>query len=245
MKNLPTALQLWSVRDEIARDFAGTVAAIAKIGYTGVELAGYGNLDARGAKAALDAAGLAVASMHVPLAALRTEPERVLAEALMFGTRHLVVPWIPPELFTSAAVAEMFGAELNAFGARLRASGLRLSYHNHAHEMRRFDGRTAMDWLLGAAEPRNLAAEVDVYWVHAGGESPVKFLRDHGARVPLVHLKDETELGSGPVDFAAIFAAMDEIGAAEWQIVEQEKYNFPPLESVRRCFAQLRAWGRA
>ena len=65
------------------------------------------------------------------------------------------------------------------------------------------------------------------------------------ARVPLVHLKDETELGSGPVDFAAIFAAMDEIGAAEWQIVEQEKYNFPPLESARRCFAQLRAWGRA
>ena len=66
-RKTPVALQLWSVRDDVKRDFAATVAAVAKIGYAGVELAGYGNLDAKGAKAALDAAGLKVAGMHVGL----------------------------------------------------------------------------------------------------------------------------------------------------------------------------------
>jgi sugar phosphate isomerase/epimerase len=58
-------------------------------------------------------------------------------------------------------------------------------------------------------------------------------------------LKDETELGLGPVDFNAVFSAVESIGAAEWYIVEQEKYNHTPLESVRRCFEQLKKWGKA
>lgn len=240
----PIALQLWSLKDDVARDFAGTVARVAEIGYTGVELAGYGNLDARGVRSALDAAGLKVAGMHVIAPVLRAEPERVLQEALLLGTKHITVPWWPPELFVSAAMAEKIGEELNAFGARVRAHGIQLSYHHHAHELQRFNGRTALDLILGAAEPRNLAGEFDVYWLQVGGVDPVRALRDYGARVKLVHLKDETELGSGPVNFDAVFAALDEIGSVDWQIVEQERFNHEPLESVRRCYEQLRAWGR-
>lgn len=245
MASLPVALQLWSVRDEVQRDFAGAVAAVAKIGYTGVELAGYGQLDAAGARAALDACGLTAAAMHVGIGALRSDPDKAIGEALLLGTRHVVISWWPPELLVSAAAAEKMGEEFNALGAKLRASGLQLSYHNHAGEFKMFGGRPVFDWILGAAEPRNLSAEVDTYWVHVGGYSPQKFLRDHGARVRLLHLKDETELGSGPVDFAAIFAAVDAIGSVEWLIVEQEKYNHTPLESVRRCFDQMKRWGRA
>ena len=107
----------------------------------------------------------------------------------------------------------------------LREHGLRFSFHNHAVEMALHEGRTVFDWMLGAAQPRNLSAEPDVYWIHVGGQSPGKFLRAHGARCPLVHLKDETELGLGPVDFSAVFAATESIGAAEWYVVEQEKYT--------------------
>jgi len=242
---IPVALQLWSVREDLKRDFAATVAEVARIGYAGVELAGYGNLAAPAAKAALDSAGLATAAMHVGIAALRSDPDKVVGEARLFGTRHVVVPSWPPAEFVSPGAVEKIAEELNDLGARLRASGLQLSYHNHAPEFEQLDGRPVFDWLLGAAEPRNLAAEVDVYWVQAGGYSPEKFLRDHGARVKLVHLKDETELGSGPVDFAPIFAAIDSIGAAEWLIVEQEKYRHAPLASVRLCFEQLQRWGRA
>ncbi len=242
---LPVALQLWSVREDMRRDFATTVAEVARIGYSGVELAGYGNLDAKGAKAALDTAGLKVAGMHVGITTLRSDPEKVIGDALMFGTRHVVVPSWPADQFVSVAAVEKIAEELNAVGSKLRASGLQLSFHNHANEFKLLEGRTVFAWMLGASEPRNLAAEVDVYWVNAGGHSPEKFIRDHGARVKLIHLKDEKELGGGPVNFPPIFEAVEKIGAAEWYIVEQEAYNHPPLTSVRLCFEQLKKWGKA
>lgn len=242
MKKIPVALQLWSVREEVGRDFAATVAEVARIGYAGVELAGYGNLDAAGAKAALDAAGLRVAGQHVGIAALRSDPERVIGEARLLGTRHVVLSWWPPDQFVSVAAAEKIGEELNHIGAKLRASGLQLGYHNHAAEFALLEGRPVIDWLLGAAEPRHLVAELDVYWSHHAGQPPEKFLRDHGARVPLVHLKDETELGGGPVNFAPILDTIAAVGAVEWLIVEQEKFNHAPLVAVRHDFAQLQRW---
>lgn len=245
VKKIPVALQLWSVREEMKRDFAAIVAEVARIGYAGVELAGYGNLDAAGAHAALAAAGLKVAGMHVGIAALRTDPEKVIGEALMLGSRHVTVPFWHPEQFVSIAAVEKIAEELNGIGAKLRASGLQLSYHNHAGEFKLLENRPVFDWLLGAAEPRNVAAELDVYWSHVAGCAPEKFLRDHGARVKLMHLKDETELGGGPVDFAAVFAAAESIGAVDWYIVEQEKYNHAPLVAVQHGFAQLQKWGKA
>lgn len=214
------------------------------MGYAGVELAGYGNLDAAGVKAALAAAGLVVSGMHVGRPALTDNLAGVIADAKLLGARDVICPSWPKEEFTDRAACERIGEQLDHFGAMLRAQSIRFSFHNHAAEMALHADRTVFDWMLGAAQPRNLAAEPDVYWVHVGGQSPAKFLRDHGARCPLVHLKDETELGLGPVDFPAVLAAVESIGAAEWYVVEQEKYARTPLESVRACFEQLRAWGK-
>jgi sugar phosphate isomerase/epimerase len=244
MSKLPVALQLWSLREEQKKDFAATVAAVAKIGYAGVELAGTGNLDAKGAKAALDAAGLRVAGMHVGIGALTADLNAVVNDALLFGTRHVVCPSWPAAQFASAAACQRIGERLGEIGATFRSFGIQFGFHNHAAELKVIDGRTVFDWMLSAAAPRDLAAEVDVYWVHKGGQSPGKVLRDFGARCPLVHLKDEKELGLGPVDFDEVFAAVDSVGAAEWYVVEQEAYNHAPLESVRLCLEQLKAWGR-
>lgn len=244
MNPLPVALQLWSVREKMQHDFAATAAEIARIGYDGVELAGYGNLDVNGVRSALSNVHLRVAGMHVGITALRADLAKAIADAQLLGTRHIIVPFWPPDAFSSVRAVEAIGAELDEIGARVREAGLQLGFHNHASEFKLLDGRPVFDWLLGAAQPRNLAAEVDVYWVHAGGYSPEKFLRDHGARVKLVHLKDETELGSGPVDFTRVFNAVESIGSAEWYVVEQEKYNHDPLHSVRLCFEQLQRWGK-
>jgi sugar phosphate isomerase/epimerase len=244
-KKTPVALQLWSVREDMKRDFAATVAAVAEIGYCGVELAGYGNLDAKGAKAALDAAGLKVAGMHVGFESLRGELNSVISDALLLGSRNVACSWWPPGHFVSASACERIGEQLNEVGRMLRPYGIRFGFHNHATEFTIFDGKPAFDWILGAAEPRNLFAEVDVYWVHHAGYSPGKFIRDHGARVPLVHLKDQKELGGGPVNFDEVFAATDSAGAVEWFIVEQEEYSHVPIKSVRICHDQLKAWGRA
>jgi sugar phosphate isomerase/epimerase len=245
MKKTPVALQLWSVREDMKRDFAATVSEVAAIGYRGVELAGYGNLDAAGAKAALDAAGLKVAGIHVSYPTVSNDPTTVISDALLLGTRNVTCSWWPPAHFVSAAACEKVGEQLNKVGLMLRAFGIRFGYHNHDHEFRIFDGRPGLEWILGACEPRNVVCELDVFWVNHAGYSPARFLRDHGARIPLLHLKDGKELGSGPVDFPEIFAATDAIAATEWLIVEQEVYTHVPLKSVRLCFEQLKAWGRA
>lgn len=244
-RKTPVALQLWSIKDEVKRDFAAAVAAVAEMGYSGVELAGYGNLDVKGAKAALAAAGLKTAGMHVGLDALKTNLTNTIGDALELGCKHITCSYWQPIHFISQAVCESMGEQLNEIGALIRPYGIKFSFHNHGSEFKILNGKPAFEWMLGAAEPRNLGAEVDVFWIKDAGYSPGKFLRDHGARVPLIHLKDSKELGTGPVDFEEIFAATDAIGAVEWFIVEVEHYNHDPLKSVALCHQTLKAWGRA
>lgn len=244
MKKIPVSLQLWSVRESVQTDFAATVTEVAKMGYAGVETAGLGNMDAAQAAEVLKEVGLKVSGMHVGIAALRSDLSKVASEAHLLGSRHVICPYFPRELFRSAAACQAIGEELNEIGARLRAFDLRFSYHNHAFELEMIEGRRGFDWLLDAAEPRNLGCEADVYWVHTGGKNPAAFIREQGRRIQLLHLKDEAEIGGGPVDFPEVFAAADAIGSVEWYVIEVEKYHFPPLESVKRSLDQLKAWGR-
>lgn len=243
-RKIPVSVQLWSVRDHVAKDFAATVAALARMGYQGVETAGFGNLDSAAAAAALQAAGLKCSGMHVPIDALR-KPEQVLVDALRLGTKNVLCPWYPKELLTTPAACAAFGEELARLALRFRAAGIQLHYHNHDGEIALLEGKTAFEHILDAAAPSLLGGEVDVYWVKVGGQDPAAFLRRLGARVRLLHLKDKQELGTGLVDFAPIFAAIDAVGALEWQVVEVENYNHDPLESVRLSLEQLKAWGRA
>ena len=245
MRTVPLSLQMYSLRDDAQTDFAATVAEVARMGFTGVELAGYGNLEAAAAAEAVKAAGLQCSGMHVGLDRLRANPTEVIQEAQLFGTRDVLCPWFPPALLTSKEAFIALGTELDAIGARLSAFGIRFHYHNHDAEWRVFDGRPGFDWLLDAARPGNLLCEPDVYWIQVGGGDPARFLREQGRRVRLVHLKDEKEIGTGPVDFEAVFKAIDEVGTVEWCVVEVEHYNHAPRESVRRSIAKLQAWGRA
>ena len=96
-----------------------------------------------------------------------------------------------------------------------------------------------------AAAPRDLGCQADVYWVQVGGKDPAEFIREQGRRIRTMHLKDEKELGTGPVNFAGVFATVEAIGAVEWYVVEVEQYSHAPMESVRLSFEQLRKWGKA
>jgi len=244
MPALPVSLQLWSVRDAVRHDFAGTVQQLAAFGYDGVELAGYGNLDAAGAAQAIASAGLRCTGMHVGFAALRDDPEKVILEAQLLGSPHVICPYFPREIFKSAAVAIALALELDRIGAYLRACNLTFSYHNHEFELARFAGRLGLDLIFDHCAPANVACEADVYWLHQGGKNPAAFIREQGRRVRLLHLKDETELGSGPVDFASILAAAESIGAVETHVIEIERYNHEPMESARRSLATYRSWRR-
>ncbi len=240
-----TSVQLWSLRDLTKDDFAGTVAAVAKMGYAGVETAGFGNLDAPPAASALRDAGLVVSGMHVNIRHFRADFNKVVDDALACGATELIVPSWPAAHYRSAAACRQIGAELNELGARLRGLGLSLHFHNHDWEMKEVEGRRVFDWILDEAAPANLGCQADVYWVHKGGKDPAAFIREQGRRIRLLHVKDEKEIGTGPVDFAPVFAAVESIGAVEWYVIEVEQYNHPPLESVRLSLEQLKTWGKA
>jgi sugar phosphate isomerase/epimerase len=242
MRKTPISLQLYSVRDDTARDFSRTVAEVAKIGYEGVELAGYGNLDLRGAERSLKDAGLIVSGMHVLRDPLRKELDRVVDEAQALGTSNIICPWLAPEEYVSLGAVTDIGRELDEIGAKLRERGLYLTFHNHAAEFRVLEGRPIFTWMLGAAAPRNLGAELDVYWAHVANYAPERFMYEQGERIRLLHLKDEKVLGTGPVNFAPVFEAAERIGSVEWFIVEQENYDDTPLNSVRKGFEQMKKW---
>jgi len=246
MSSIPLALQMWSVRDDFNKDFSATVEKVAAIGYPAVELAGYGNLSARDAAAAVREAGLRVTGMHVGLARLQAGLDEVLAEAALFDSPFVTCPSFGKNKLQTAKDCAALGETLNSIGAAVRQTGRRFAYHNHDDEFKMVEGRLVMDWMLDAAEPRNLEMELDVYWSTVAGVDTPAWLRRAGRRTTQIHLKDAKELGaSGIVDFPAILQAATSIGAVEIFIIEQEEYSHEPLESVRICLETFRAWAGA
>jgi sugar phosphate isomerase/epimerase len=176
MANIPVALQLYTVREEAARDFVGTLDQVAGIGYRGVELAGYGPLTAEALRAKLDALGMTVAGSHIALARMEAELPAVIRECQTLGCPTLVCPFLPPERRTDAAYRDV-AASLNRIGAAAHAEGLGLCYHNHAFEFETMiDGLTAFDWLAAHTDPALVQLELDAFWVQKAGQHPTVLL---------------------------------------------------------------------
>lgn len=249
MAEVPVALQLYTVRDETARDFAGTLRQVAQIGYGAVEFAGYGDLSAAEMKALLDETGLRAASTHVALARLEENLDGEIDYCRQIGCANLVLPWLDPSR-RDAAQFRALAPRLNEFGRRCHDQGLTFAYHNHDFEFVQDDGVYLLDRLLDATDPALVGLELDVYWAAFAGVDPAEFLRAHAGRVPLVHLKDLApdrgfaEVGDGTLDLSAIFTAA-EAGGARWYVVENDKPRMASLESVRRSLENLRAMGKA
>ncbi|HEX6971628.1 MAG TPA: sugar phosphate isomerase/epimerase [Limnochordia bacterium] len=251
MSKVPIAVQLFTLRNEAARDFVGTLREVADAGYHGVEFAGYGGLTARDLRQILDDFGLKAAGSHVGFDALRKDIERQLDYNRELGSRYIVCPSLPQSLHRDAAGFRQAAGILDEIGHRCRSAGFTFCYHNHAFEFQTFDGRYGLDILYGGSRPENVQAEIDVYWVKKGGADPVEFIRRYAGRAPLIHLKDMTgderatfaEVGEGVLDFEAIFAAAEE-GGVQWYIVEQDQCARPPVESVKISLNNLRRWGK-
>lgn len=250
MAAIPVALQLYTVRDETARDFAGTIRRVAEIGYPAVEFAGYGDLDADAMKSLLDETGLRAASTHVGFAALDSDLDAQIDYALTIGCQYLVLPYLDRNQYSNADAFRALAPRLNEIGRRCKERGLGFAYHNHDFEFAGGAGNYGLDALLDATDPALVGSELDVYWAAYAGADPVAYLRSRAGRIPLVHLKDMspertfTEVGDGTLDMAAIRAAAAE-GGARWFIVENDQPRMASLESARRSLENLKAAGAA
>lgn len=239
----PIALQLYTVREALERDFEGTVRAVAEMGYAGVETAGFPGTTPEAAARLFKTLGLTVCGAHAPLP-LGEQRESALATMRALDCTRLVCAWQPRENFQSLEGIWRVAATLNEASVIARDNGLSLGYHNHWWEFEMVEGRPAHAHLRDWLKPE-VFFEPDTYWIRTAGADPAAVLTELGARAPLVHLKDgpaaqgqpQVALGEGVMDVPGVVAAS--AGHAEWLIVELDQCASDMLEAVRRSYAYL------
>jgi sugar phosphate isomerase/epimerase len=202
--NVPLGLQLYSVRDQLPKDFDGTLKQLGALGFHEVESAGYFNHSAADAKAAIAAAGLNLVSAHYPMPMLRTKLDEIISFSKAVGNGAVVcsspalkdpakLKSMTPEQRHHAFTLEdwQWNAEnLNSIGEKVHAAGLNFAYHNHYTEFHTTDGKVPYDELMRLTDPAKVTMEMDCGWVVIGGGQPVEFLRKYAKRITMLHVKD-------------------------------------------------------
>lgn len=245
--SIPIALQLYTLRDEMDKDFTSILRKVSEIGYAGVEFAGYGNLEAKELKSLLDELGLKSAGSHVGPELLKNNLDEVIEFNKIIGTSYIVFPHANYESKEDYVEMAKF---LNETGKKVRENGMEFCYHNHSFEFTKYDDEYALDMLYRLTEPENLQVELDTYWAAFAGLSPVDYIKKYSGRIPLIHLKDMedsesrefAEVGEGTMDIKGITDAGASAGT-KWFIVEQDKCKRPALECVKTSFDNLKKMG--
>jgi len=248
------SLQLYSLRDDIAEDYGATMEAVGKIGYTSVEAAGYANGTFYGKTPArfkqdVEEAGLTLLSSHATkLLDDKELKSNDFSESMIWwneailahkeaGAIYIVAPSMPvPQ---SLKELQVWCDYYNEIGKRCKEQGLSFGYHNHAFEFTKIEEVMMYDYMIEHTNPEFVLFQMDVYWTVMGRQSPVDYFHKYPGRFELLHIKDNKELGqSGMVGFDAIFKNTD-VAGVKYLIVEVEKYNFSPVESVKRSLDYL------
>jgi sugar phosphate isomerase/epimerase len=248
-------LQLYSIRDSIRKDVPAAIEKVAKMGYTFVEPAGYGDgkiygMDPVEFKELCRKNGMLVLSAHVsqPLPDAATWDktmawwDQCIDAHLAAGAKYLVQPSMGGDAYKSLATLKKYCDYFNAVGAKCNAKGLRFGYHNHDREFStQIEGQTIYDYMLANTDPAKVMFQLDLYWCVEGGKNPVDYFKKYPGRFELWHIKDKEEIGaSGMMDFASIWADA-KISGMKYGIVEVEKYNFDEFTSCKKSIDFLNA----
>jgi len=249
MAKIPIALQLYSVREDCARDLPGTLEAVAEMGYEGVEFAGYHDRSAQELRSLLDDLGLKVAGTHISVETLLgDELQKTVEFNKTLGNKFLILPAIPEERRNSKAAWLRTARLMNSISRKVKPQGMRVGYHNHTTEFQPMEGELPWDIFFGAAAP-GIIMQLDVGNAMHGGVSPdevLDIMRRYPGRAVTVHLKEYSSrnpqalIGEGDVDWPEFFRLCETVGGTEWYIIEQETYALPPLECARRCLDNVR-----
>lgn len=242
--------QLYTLREfmKTPADIAKTVKRVREMGYEGAQFSGHGPIDPHELKKIIEGEGIIMAATHISFDRLQAELDIVADEHLLWGCKNVAIGGIKDH---TAAGYATFAREGTEVGRGLAEKGLTFSYHNHSREFQRFDGRLGMDIIYGESDPEYLLAEIDTYWVQYGGGDPIQWIRKLKGREVLLHLKDMkfgedkqimTEVGEGNLNMPGIVEAGKEVGI-EWFLVEQDRCERDPFESVKISFDNLREMG--
>lgn len=269
--SLPVAVQIYSVRDDAARDLRATLGAIKQMGYDGVEFAGlYGYAPAE-IKQMCEEIGLVPISAHVPYVDMVADARGVLAQYAEIGCRYVAVPYLMPEHRPDSDQFPQVVENIGKIAKVAKELGIQLLYHNHDFEFIKLNGKYALEVLYDTVPADLLGTELDTCWVNVGGEDPAAYIRKFKGRAPVVHLKDffgeRSEdmyeligiektapkrpsnfefrpVGQGLQNFPEILAASEEAGS-EWLVVEQDSpsMGLTPMQCIEKSREYLRTLG--
>ncbi|KUL49450.1 sugar phosphate isomerase/epimerase family protein [Streptomyces sp. NRRL S-1521] len=240
-------MHLYTMRDALARDFAGTLERLAEIGYATVGVSGRHGYDASAIRRMLDAVGLRAVLEHVAYPTLTGAGlPRALDDLRTLGARWPVVPSLPGAMHTPDGFREA-ARQFNRIGLASREAGLGpVLFHNHGSDHVVVDGRSLYDILLAETDPHLVAFELDVYWAaKGGGTGPGTYFRCHPRRFPALHVKDMAadggfaDVGSGTLDFAAMFAHARVGGVRQWLVEHDAPAD--PFATARNSYVHLAA----
>ena len=221
----PIGLQLYSLRDQFAKDVPGSLARTRDFGFTCVELAGtYGNPPEK-FKDMLAERGLKPVSAHFPFEKFRDDVESIARESKTLGLEYAGCAWIPHEgAFDEKECREAI-AVFNRAGGALAKHGLKFFYHIHGYEFEPHGAGTLFDLMMAETDPKHVSYEMDVLWVVFPGQNPTALLEKYSNRWSLMHLKDlkkgvptgaltghtdvanNVPLGTGQVDWPSVLRA--------------------------------------
>ena len=254
MKENVVVAQLYTVR-QFCQDLEGvkkSLAKVAEIGYTAVQVSGFGDVSPQDVADICKANGLTIASSHMSWERFLTDLDGIIEEHQLWDCKHPAIGGIFRG-YEGADGVHKFLSELAPVAEQLAEVGMDFSYHNHNHEFAKWDGKTWFEMLVEQSDPAHLKLEIDTYWVQAGGADPAYWVRRCAGRQPLLHLKDMivtpqreqrfAEIGEGNLNWPAILEAAEEAGV-EWYCVEQDQsYERDPFESLAISYRNLNEMG--
>ncbi len=222
---LPVAVQLYSVRDEMEKDFYGTIQKMKDLGYDGVEFAGLFGEDPEKIKAFCEEIGITPISAHVPYYDMLADPEKVLSDYSKIGCEYVAVPYLTEECRpgTEGFAATVEG--IRKIGEAAKKLGIQLLYHNHDFEFVKIGEEYALDVLYSTIPADLLQTEIDTCWVNVAGVNPAEYIEKYSGRAPVVHLKDFKKSGDKLGKLYDLIGIDDEGEQQE----EEDAFSFMPV----------------
>jgi len=251
----PIGLQLYTLRDQLDKDVAGTIQQVAKIGYKDVEIYSlYGKSPAEFARILKDN-GITASSGHYLLPDVETKWDKHVEDAKMLGLKYMVNAILQPEERKSFDDYKRLTDVFNKAGETTQKAGIQFCYHNHNFEFTKYGNTTAYEYLLNTLDPKLVKFEMDCFWVTHAGEDPVAYFKKYPGRFPLLHIKDMKDkpapsheldaklglfapVGHGTIDWKRIFAAARR-GGMQHYYVEEDYCEQPPIEAVKMSYDYL------
>lgn len=239
-------IQLYTVRDLLAKNFEGTLATLRAAGYDEVEFAGYHKVPPKTVAGILARNGLTAPSAHVDTTDIRTRWQATLDTAKEVGHKYLVLAYLDRGERSSLASYRRVADDLNKAALAAKAVGIEVAYHNHDFEFAPIEGKVPFDVFLAAMDRSLVKIELDLYWAAKGGVRPLDYFAKWPGRFPLVHVKDMSksvnqsmvDVGTGRIDFKRIFGQAKQAGIQHYYVEHDQPGD--AIAFARSAIAYLR-----